>query len=182
MATPEDLAETVKLVEALDRRIVARQADVRDFDALKAAVDAGVEELGRLDIVLANAGIASVGGPVETMAARQLEGHDRHQPDRRLAHRPGRHPAPDRGRPGRIDRAHQLRRRRAGDAGMSGYVSAKHGVIGLMRTLAVELGQHRIRVNSVLPTNVNTPMFMNEGAFKLFRPDMENPDRRTWPR
>jgi NAD(P)-dependent dehydrogenase (short-subunit alcohol dehydrogenase family) len=58
---------------------------------------------------------------------------------------------------------------------MSGYVSAKHGVIGLMRTLAVELGQHRIRVNSVLPTNVNTPMFMNEGAFKLFRPDMENP-------
>jgi (+)-trans-carveol dehydrogenase len=59
--------------------------------------------------------------------------------------------------------------------GMSGYVSAKHGVIGLMRTLAVELGQHRIRVNSVLPTNVNTPMFMNEGAFKLFRPDMENP-------
>jgi (+)-trans-carveol dehydrogenase len=66
--------------------------------------------------------------------------------------------------------------------GMSGYVSAKHGVIGLMRTLAVELGQHRIRVNSVLPTNVNTPMFMNEGAFKLFRPDMETRDRRTWPR
>ena len=59
--------------------------------------------------------------------------------------------------------------------GMSGYVSAKHGVIGLMRTLALELGQHHIRVNSVLPTNVNTPMFMNEGAFKLFRPDLENP-------
>ena len=59
--------------------------------------------------------------------------------------------------------------------GMSHYISAKHGVIGLMRTLAVELGQHNIRVNSVLPTNVNTPMFMNEGAFKMFRPDLENP-------
>jgi (+)-trans-carveol dehydrogenase len=58
---------------------------------------------------------------------------------------------------------------------MSHYVSAKHGVVGLMRSLAVELGQHRIRVNSVLPTNVNTPMFMNEGTFKMFRPDLENP-------
>ena len=69
MATPEDLAETVKLVEAQDRRIVATQADVRDFDALKAAVDDGVAQLGRLDIVLANAGIASLGGPVQDMAA-----------------------------------------------------------------------------------------------------------------
>src|ERR1700749_2431115 len=69
MSTPEGLAEAVKLVEALGRRIVARQADVRDFDALKAVVDAGVEELGRLDIVLANAGIASVAGPVEVMSA-----------------------------------------------------------------------------------------------------------------
>ena len=59
--------------------------------------------------------------------------------------------------------------------GMSHYISAKHGVIGLMRTLAVELGPLGIRVNSVLPTNVNTPMFMNEGAFKMFRPDLEHP-------
>jgi (+)-trans-carveol dehydrogenase len=61
--------------------------------------------------------------------------------------------------------------------GMSHYVSAKHGVVGLMRSLAVELGQYNIRVNSVHPTNVNTPMFMNEGTFRLFRPDLENPGR-----
>jgi (+)-trans-carveol dehydrogenase len=63
MATPQDLAETVKEVEALDRRIVATQADVRDYPALKRALDTGVAELGRLDIVSANAGIASYGWP-----------------------------------------------------------------------------------------------------------------------
>lgn len=55
------------------------------------------------------------------------------------------------------------------------YVAAKHGVVGLMRTFAVELGANSIRVNSVHPTNVNTPMFMNEGTMKMFRPDLENP-------
>jgi (+)-trans-carveol dehydrogenase len=58
---------------------------------------------------------------------------------------------------------------------MSHYVSAKHGVVGLMRSLAVELGQHGIRVNSIHPTNVNTSMFMNEGTYRMFRPDLENP-------
>jgi (+)-trans-carveol dehydrogenase len=175
MATPEDLAETVKLVEALDRRIVARQADVRDFDALKAAVDAGVEELGRLDIVLANAGIASAGGPVETMAPDSWK----NTIDINLTGlwHTARAAVPHLiagGRGGSIVLTGSVAAMQA-MANMSGYVSAKHGVIGLMRTLALELGQHRIRVNSVLPTNVNTPMFMNEGAFKLFRPDLENP-------
>ncbi|HME48068.1 SDR family oxidoreductase, partial [Mycobacterium sp.] len=50
-----------------------------------------------------------------------------------------------------------------------------HGVVGLMRTFAVELGQHMIRVNSVHPTNVNTPLFMNDGTMRLFRPDLKNP-------
>src|SRR6185312_7395377 len=61
MSTPQDLAETVKEVEALDRRIVATQADVRDYGAVKSAVDDGVAQLGRLDIVSANAGIFSFG-------------------------------------------------------------------------------------------------------------------------
>ena len=175
MATPDDLAETVKLVETHDRRIIATQADVRDLDGLKAAVDAGVEELGRLDIVVANAGIASMGGPVEKMS----QDNWKHTIDINLT---------GLWNTARVAIPHMI----AGGQGgaivltssvggmhampnMSHYVSAKHGVIGLMRSLAVELGQHDIRVNSVLPTNVNTPMFMNEGTYKMFRPDLENP-------
>ena len=175
MATPDDLAETVKLVETHDRRIIATQADVRDLDGLKAAVDTGVEELGRLDIVVANAGIASMGGPVEKMS----QDNWKHTIDINLT---------GLWNTARVAIPHMI----AGGQGgaivltssvggmhampnMSHYVSAKHGVIGLMRSLAVELGQHHIRVNSVLPTNVNTPMFMNEGTYKMFRPDLENP-------
>jgi len=175
MSTPEDLAETVKLVEAQDRRIVAAQADVRDLDELTAAVDAGVEELGRLDIVVANAGIASMGGPVQTLATDNWK----HTIDINLT---------GLWHTARVAIPHLLAGGQGGSIvltssvggahampNMSHYVSAKHGVVGLMRSLAVELGQHRIRVNSVLPTNVNTPMFMNEGTFKMFRPDLENP-------
>jgi (+)-trans-carveol dehydrogenase len=175
MSTPADLAETVKLVEAQDRRIVAAQVDVRDLDELKAAVDTGVEELGRLDIVLANAGIASMGGPVETMASDNWK----HTIDINLT---------GLWHTARVAIPHLIAGGQGGSIvltssvggmhampNMSHYVSAKHGVVGLMRSLAVELGQHHIRVNSVLPTNVNTPMFMNEGTFKMFRPDLENP-------
>ena len=88
MATPEDLAETVKEVEALDRRIVATQADVRDQAALKAVLDDGVAQLGRVDIVLANAGIAPMGAD-ERGPDRVLAGHRRRQPHRRLEHRRG---------------------------------------------------------------------------------------------
>jgi SDR family mycofactocin-dependent oxidoreductase len=175
MATPEDLTETVKLVEALDRRIIATQADVRDIDGLKAAMDAGVGELGLLDIVVANAGIASLGGPVAEMS----QDNWKHTIDINLTGlwNTARAAIPHLiagGRGGSIVLTSSVGGMHA-MPNMSHYVSAKHGVIGLMRSLAVELGQHHIRVNSVLPTNVNTPMFMNEGTFKMFRPDLENP-------
>jgi SDR family mycofactocin-dependent oxidoreductase len=175
MATPDDLTETVKLVEARDRRIIATQADVRDLDGLTAAVDAGVGELGRLDIVVANAGIASLGGPVEEMS----QDNWKHTIDINLTGlwNTARAAIPHLiagGRGGAIVLTSSVGGMHA-MPNMSHYISAKHGVIGLMRSLAVELGQHHIRVNSVLPTNVNTPMFMNEGTFKMFRPDLENP-------
>jgi SDR family mycofactocin-dependent oxidoreductase len=175
MATPDDLAETVKLVESQDRRIIATQADVRDLDGLRAAVDAGVEELGRLDIVVANAGVASLGGPVQDMS----QDNWKHTIDINLTGlwNTARAAIPHMiagGRGGAIVLTSSVGGMHA-MPNMSHYVSAKHGVIGLMRSLAVELGQYHIRCNSVLPTNVNTPMFMNEGTFKMFRPDLENP-------
>ena len=97
MATEADLAETVKEVEALDRRIMATQADVRDYGAVKAALDDGVAQLGRLDIVSANAGIFSF-ATMADLDDDDLAGHDRRQPDRRVAHGQGGHPAPARRR------------------------------------------------------------------------------------
>ena len=93
-ATEADLADTAKAVEALDRRIVTAQADVRDYAGLKAALDEGVAQLGRLDIVSANAGHRLLAAPGGRARRGDLAGHDRRQPDRGVAHRQGGHPAP----------------------------------------------------------------------------------------
>jgi (+)-trans-carveol dehydrogenase len=175
MATAEDLAETAKMVEALDRRIVTHQADVRDLDALKAAVDDGVAQLGRLDIVLGSAGVAMMGGRTDKMSLNAWT--DTIDINLTGVWNTARVAIPHLlagGRGGSIVLTSSVGGERAMPF-MSHYISAKHGVIGLMRSLAVELGQHNIRVNSVLPTNVNTPMFMSEGLFRAWRPDLENP-------
>jgi SDR family mycofactocin-dependent oxidoreductase len=176
MATPEDLTETVKEVEALDRRIVATQADVRDYGALKAALDDGVAQLGRLDIVSANAGIASYGLAAELEEQTWRDMIDTnltgvwHAAKAAIGHlKAG-------GRGGSII----LTSSTAGLMAMENlahYVSAKHGVVGLMRTLALELAPDMIRVNSVHPTSVNTPMIHNDATYRLFAPDLENPTR-----
>jgi (+)-trans-carveol dehydrogenase len=176
MATPEDLADTVKQVEALDRRIVATKADVRDYDALKKALDDGVAQLGRLDIVSANAGIASFGRAEELPEQTWQDMIDTnltgvwHAAKAAIPHlRAG-------GRGGSII----LTSSTAGLHGyenMAHYVSAKHGVVGLMRTLALELAPDMIRVNSVHPTSVNTDMIQNAATYALFAPDLDEKDR-----
>jgi SDR family mycofactocin-dependent oxidoreductase len=174
MATPDDLNETVRQVEELDRRIVATQTDVRDYAGLKRALDDGVAQLGRLDIVAANAGIASF-GPAEELSEEAWQDMIDvnltgvwHTCKAAIPHlKAG-------GRGGSIiltSSAAGLK----GYANVSHYVSAKHGVVGLMRTLAQELAPHMIRVNSIHPTQVDTPMIMNETAFRLFLPDREHP-------
>jgi len=155
-ATEEDLAETVRQVEALDRRIVARKADVRDRDAMKAALDEGVAELGKLDIVVANAGICIIAPwdevtPEiwnETISTNLTGVFNTVQ----------------------LTAAHLIA---AGGgsiiltssaAGLKGlpfltpYVAAKHGVTGLARAFAHELAEYSIRVNSLHPTGVATAM------------------------
>jgi (+)-trans-carveol dehydrogenase len=174
MATPDDLAQTVKEVEALDRRIVAAQADVRDFPALKAALDEGVAQLGRLDIVSANAGICSFGRLDELAEQSWQDMIDTnltgvwHAAKAAIPHlKAG-------GRGGSIIVT-------SSGAGLMAienighYVAAKHGLIGLMRTLALELAPDSIRVNAICPTTVNTPMIQNEPSYRLFRPDLEHP-------
>ena len=179
MATPEDLAETVKEVEALDRRIVATQADVRDYGALKKALDDGVAELGRLDIVSANAGIASYGLAAELDETTWQDMIDTnltgvwHTAKAAIPHLIAG------GRGGSI----VLTSSTAGllaIPNMAHYVSAKHGVVGLMRTLALELAPHYIRVNSVHPTGVDTPMVQNDASMRLFLPDVDNPTAKQY--
>ena len=175
LSTPEDLAETADLVKGHNRRIYTAEVDVRDFDALKVAVDAGVEQMGRLDIIVANAGIGNGGATLDKTSEPDWT-------DMIDVNLGGVWKTVKAGVP------HILAGGRGGSIILTSsvgglkayphtghYVAAKHGVVGLMRTFAVELGAQNIRVNSVHPTNVNTPLFMNEGTMKLFRPDLENP-------
>jgi SDR family mycofactocin-dependent oxidoreductase len=175
-ATPDDLAETVKLVEDQDRRIIARQADVRDLAALRATVAEAVAEFGGIDIVAANAGIASF-APSWELTEQQFQ----EMVDVNLigvwktttAVIPS---MIERGRGGSIVLTSSLAGLVA-YGNLSHYTAAKHGVTGLMRALAIELAPHNIRVNSVHPTTVDTPMINNPAIYRLFLPDMENPTR-----
>jgi SDR family mycofactocin-dependent oxidoreductase len=161
MSTPEDLASTVKLVEDAGARIVAQQADVRDQDSLRMAVQTGLDQFGRLDIVVANAGIA----PMQS-------GEDgwRDVIDVNLT---GVHNTVEAAIPAMVEQGEGgsivLTSSAAGlagigshDAGAIGYTAAKHGVVGLMRLYANLLAPHSIRVNSVHPSGVDTPMINNE--------------------
>ena len=175
LSTPEDLAETADLVKNLGRRIYTAEVDVRDFDALKAAVDAGVEQLGRLDIIVANAGIGNGGATLDQTSERDWTD----MIDVNLAGvwktvKAGVPHIIAGGRGGSIILTSSVGGLKAYPH-TGNYIAAKHGVVGLMRTFAVELGPHNIRVNSVHPTNVNTPMFMNEATKLLFRPDLADP-------
>jgi SDR family mycofactocin-dependent oxidoreductase len=174
MSTPDDFAETVKEVESLDRRIVATQADVRDFAALKAAVEDGVAQLGRLDIVSANAGISSV-GPAVDLPEQQWQ--DMIDVNLTGVWHTAKAAIPSIRRGGRGGSI-ILTSSAAGlmaYPNVAHYVSAKHGVVGLMRTLALELAPDMIRVNSLHPTQVDTAMIMNEPTWRLFSPDLEHP-------
>ena len=163
MATPEDLEETTRLVEKLDRRIVARQADVRDAAAVSAVVEEGVAELGgRLDIVCANAGIATFAENAWTITEDEWD-------ELIAVNLTGVWKTLKAAIPHMIAAGNGgsivITSSTAGIKGMARiahYVSSKHGVVGLARTLANELAPHMIRVNTVHPTGVDTPMVVND--------------------
>jgi SDR family mycofactocin-dependent oxidoreductase len=178
LARPEDLDETARLVEKHNRRIVPIQGDVRDRTALAAAVETGIGELGKLDIVVANAGICPLGagGP----AAAFID-------------------AVDVDLMGVLNTVHvALPHLKAGASiimtgsvagllssassgsgpqglGGAGYNFAKRVIVEYTTTLAVKLAPQSIRVNAVHPTNCNTDMLQSDPMYRTFRPDLENP-------
>jgi (+)-trans-carveol dehydrogenase len=173
MSTKEDLALTVKEVEGRGGRIVATQTDIRDYTALASAVDDGVSEFGRLDVVSANAGICSYGAgeelPEQTwqdMIDVNLTGawHTAKATIPHLVNTGG----------GSIVFTGSAAGQRP-YPNCAHYVASKHGLLGLMKALAVELADRNIRVNTINPTTVATEMILNDFSYKYFRPDLENP-------
>lgn len=175
MSTPEDLDETAAKVKALGRRVITAQVDVRDYDAMKAAVDDAVTQLGRLDIVIANAGLAAGGAPIQELDDKLWK--DSIDVNLTGSWYTTKVAVPHiiaGGRGGSIVLTSSVGGLKAHPF-VGNYVSGKHGMVGLMRTLAVELAEHSIRCNTVHPTQVNTPMMMNDLTYRMFRPDLENP-------
>jgi SDR family mycofactocin-dependent oxidoreductase len=174
-STPEDLAHTADLVKALDRRIVTAKVDVRDYSALKAAVDAGVDQLGGLDVIVANAGVAqSAPSLAETDEELWQATLDIDLGGVWKTVKAGVPHLVAGGRGGSVILTSSVAGLKPFPS-MGHYSVAKTGILGLMRTFAVELGQHMIRVNSVHPSHTNTPMIMHERLYRDFRPDLENP-------
>ena len=173
-ATPADLDETAALVEKSGQRIVTATVDVRDLDGLRQALQRGVDELGRPDIVVANAGIAGTPSTAadideaawQTMLDINLTGV-MHTVKVALPHMSD-------GRGGSIILVSSMLGLRGGGY-MAAYASAKHGVVGLMNSLANELAPQWIRVNSIHPGNIRTPMIDNEPFHRMMRPDLAEP-------
>lgn len=175
-AGPEEdgLDGTVRLVEAYGRRIIATVADVRDATAVAALVDSGVRELGGLDIVVANAGIAGVARPVaQTDPSDWARVVDTNLNGTFHTVRPAIRPLVARGGGAIIMVSSAIGLKSIPT--MAAYGATKAGLTGLMRTLALELADDSVRVNTVNPTTVKTPMLVNRESFKVFRPDLEDP-------
>ncbi|MBO0805399.1 MAG: mycofactocin-coupled SDR family oxidoreductase [Nocardiopsaceae bacterium] len=178
LATEEDLARTVRDVEATGRRIVARRADVRDAGAVEAALKEGIAELGgRLDVACANAAIIS-----QPKATWEIDVEEfRELVDVTLtgtfitlkAVVPHMIAAGNGGSIILTSSGAAL----VNGPGFADYKAAKSGVLSLTRTLACELAGHFIRVNAVCPTAVDTPMIQNETVYRAFRPDLAEPGR-----
>src|SRR4051794_29972615 len=173
LATPDDLAETVRMVEDKGVDCLAITADVRDTAQIEAAVQQVIGTFGRIDVCVANAGICGF-APVweitdemwDDMIATDLSG----------VFKTFRAVVPhllERGS-GRLIATSSMAGR-MGNANLGHYVAAKWGVIGLVKTLALEVASRGITVNAVCPTTVDTPMVHNPAMYGLFAPNVDDP-------
>jgi SDR family mycofactocin-dependent oxidoreductase len=178
LGTEADLAETARLVEALDRRILTVRADVREPSQVRAAVERGLDEFGHLDVVVAQAGIAPVGTgqPLQSLldtvdvnlggVLNTLHATIPHLTSGASVIATGSLSA--------------LRPRSSsgsGGPGAVGYKFAKQSLAHYVHELATVLAPRRIRVNAIHPTNTDTEMLHNAGMYRLFRPDLDEPTR-----
>lgn len=176
MASEADLAETSAMVTAAGGEVIAIPADVREQSELDAAVAAGLDRFGRLDIVVANAGITGFTGKAWELnrenwqAVIDIDLTGTWQTVKAAA------PAMIEQRSGSIVIIASTMGLK-GTANLAAYVAAKHGVVGLMRALAHELAPFSVRVNAVAPTSVATDMIFNQAVYRLFRPDLAEPVR-----
>jgi len=174
LATRADLEETVALIEAKGSRAIAGEADVRDLGQVQKVVDAGLGEFGRIDVICANAGIGSWSVSYEMSEQVWKDMIDINLTGVFNTVRAALPSMVERGEGGSVVLT-------SSTAGLIGYqhtahyTAAKHGVIGLMKVLAQEVGPQGIRVNAICPTSVNTPLVINDAAFELFAPDVANP-------
>jgi len=166
LATEDDMEETVRLVEKTGRRMLASVADVRDPAAVQKVVDDGVAEFGRLDIVLANAGIMAITGQERLQRNAFIAGIDIMLTGVYTTVAASIDHLKAGGRGGSIvitsSTAGLVGGLADGNPGVMGYIASKHGVVGLMRAWANALAADNIRVNTVHPTGVNSPMIANE--------------------
>lgn len=174
---PDDLDTTASLVREAGGRVHTEIVDVRDLAGMQAAADRGAARFGGLDVVCATAGITSRGMTVEldenawrTMLDVNLTGvwHTCRAGAPHLIARGA----------GSVILTSSIAGLR-GLVGVAHYTAAKHGVVGLMRSLANELAPHHVRVNCVNPTNVDTPMIRNDIVSSAFRPDLDRPPTRA---
>jgi SDR family mycofactocin-dependent oxidoreductase len=169
----DELNGTATQVRDRGRRCVAETADVRDADAMTTAIDAAVAELGRLDVVIANAGVHTAGAPAWELTDETWQ----HTLDINLTgvwhtvKSAVRHMGDGGGSVVIISSTNGIR----GTANTAHYTASKHALVGLARTLANELGERSIRVNTVHPGAVATPMVLNEATFRRLCPDVPNP-------
>ena len=180
MATPDDLKETARLVEKLDRRIVTAEADVRDRSQLTAALERGISELGKVDVVVAQAGIAAMKGQpplqawtdsVDTIllgTINAIQASLPHLSEGASVIATGSVAAYMNALP-----MTQL----GTDPGGHGYMYAKRAIANYIHELARNLAPRMIRANAINPTNVDTDMLQSEPMYKSFRPDLEHPTK-----
>ncbi|MGD9701013.1 MAG: mycofactocin-coupled SDR family oxidoreductase [Acidimicrobiia bacterium] len=170
-ASAADLAETVKLVEAEGGAMIGTKADVRDYGAIQTAIDQGVERYGRLDIVIANAGIIRLGPEQDDFLAVWNDIIDTNLTGVFHTVRAATQHLIDGGEGGSIvitSSSAGLRGTGSPKTGGQAYTAAKRGLVGYMQVIANDLAQHMIRVNTIHPTGVATGMVMNEAMQRMF--------------